>query len=273
MTCQGTFGQIDVVDRPDQRLLVMNNQIQGAAFLSPGAEFVDPQLSGPGPISSSAYALGWLAAGHCAPAAQALMIGLGSGAGACQLLWMFPWIELTIIEACPEVERVARESFPLINHYSREGRLRVIRGYAQEVLSRSTAEWDIGLADAYTGQSEATDINYLDELIDRCADVWLNVIDVPDGRHLAQTADRLAAADRPAAGYFRAVDILRASRTYMGPANWIVTTVDPPLAQLEAWRPFGGIPGQGGNWGRLNWEPFVHSWQPLALGDHHLLQL
>lgn len=273
MSCLGRFGLVDVRDGEGQRGLLLGQQVQGAAFFSPGADIVDPHLAGPGPVSSSAYTLGWLAAGFHTPHARALMIGLGSGAGACQLLWQFPWLELTIIEACPVIRQVATESFPLIGYYQAMGRLHMIMGMAEDVLSRSTDQWDLGLADAYTGETEASELRYLDELADRCADVYLNVIDVPDGRHIAQTVDRLAAAEKPVTGLYRAVDIMRASRTYNGHANWILTTAAQDPAKLVQWQPFASTPGEGGNWGRLNWEPFVRSWQPIALSDHHLQQI
>ena len=175
------------------RALFFGNQMQGGCALSPGAEAVDPDLAGPGPVTIAAYQAGWLHAGLYHPSGLACMIGLGAGSGVVSLLYNFPHLYMEVIEISQEVVDQAIEAFPLLGHYLSQGRLNI------RVEDANTAEfhgYDIGFADAYIGENNLI-MGYLQKFQDACECLWFNAIDTPHGPTVTKICESLQNAGRP----------------------------------------------------------------------------
>ena len=175
---QGMFGSIVVKVVNDGLYTFINDQCEGGSELHPPAAIIDPELpdDAPGPIPSSRYMLGWLLAGQDHPRGTGVMVGLGSGGGAVQLLAAFPETDLTIVEIDPAMVRAARASYPLIEYYENKGRLQIITEDAERYFKYSPDLWDFSLVDGYTGKSHLVH-SYLPDVCSRCSDIYANVID------------------------------------------------------------------------------------------------
>jgi hypothetical protein len=264
----GLFGPIAVADRNGARGLYLNGQLQGGSFLAPDAEIVSPGRQGPGPVSSSVYTLGWLAAGAHRPAAKALMIGLGSGAGAVAYLFCFPGARLDVVEIDPAMVDVALASFPLLSHYVELGRLRILCGDAAEfVANLGPGVYDVAMHDAYTGDPCLTISSpaFYAKLRESCGDLWLNVIGRPWQSPMRDDLNALAAAGCPPQL------LIFADHSVMSPfgdcidkdSNWIVTTADVSPEILDAFEPYDALhaiehPSAGAvqavDFARTSWE-------------------
>ncbi len=255
MECR--FGELSIRTtlNGEERQLLLNSQVQGASFMNPPSTWIDPTgPAGPGPISACAYALGWLLAGYQNPQASMIMVGLGSGAGAVQLLACCPDVDLTVIEICPEVIQLAEEHFPLINFYANQGRLNIVQGDAAEFFEHEQ-RWAIGLADAYTGKSNQIEASYMRLMHERCDRLYLNLIDRRDGPTMTEVRDWLEAQNTPVTEVYRADNILRGRPAYDAPGNWIVTTDHQKPLTLDQQQPFENAPDSPGrDFALANWS-------------------
>lgn len=213
-----------VSDSKNARHLILGNQVQGGSALVPSASVVEPALSGPGPVSIADYQNGWLSGGLPNPGANALMIGLGAGSGVVSLLYNFPQLRMTVVEISEDVVRAAIDGFPLLGYYLAEGRLELEIQDATTYLP--AGGFDLGFADAYVGENQLV-MPYLEDFLDSCQRVWLNVIDRPQGQDLRKVAAALQRRDR---------DVRIAGvQTWQGMKNWLMTDqVDFPEFQPYA---------------------------------------
>ena len=259
MKVEGLFGPIEIVRTGRNQQLRINGQNQGGAYLAPPASVVDPQLpdDAPGPASSSPYAVGWLVAGVANPSSSGVMIGLGSGSGAVQLLHEFPGVDVTILEIDPAVIELATQSFPLLDYYADQGRLNIIEADAADWLSERTDGFDFGLADAYTGEPRLLE-HYLDELFPHVGNVCLNVIDTIDGPSMSSVLGALAEHDKQVQHVFRASHLGHGLQLDDAQAtNWIVSTCPVTLAQLAGYTPFAELDDHGAYLTRLQWDQLL----------------
>jgi hypothetical protein len=253
----GAGGTVRVQDRNGARRLILNGQVQGGSLLNPPAAKVDPRLgAGPGPVSESVYHLGWLLPALADPKASVLMIGLGSGAGIVQLLYLFPDIDVTCIDIDPVVIQTALLYYPLLNYYQDQGRLHIVNEDAEAYLKTRTETWGFGCADAYSGKSNDLETGYLTVFGERCDAVAVNVIDSLAGRLMAQVADVLAVTGHGVQEVFKAVPF-GSLATYQGMSNWVLTDVEPDWDRLQAFKPFEDLGGVGAGYAQRNWEQFL----------------
>ena len=242
---QGAFGPVELRDSCGHRELLINGQVQGGAYFDPGAEVIWPDLpdTAPGPISTAAYANGWLLAGLDHPVSSGLMIGLGSGCGAVQLLANFPGVDLTIVEIDPVIVQTALEGFPLLGYYMDRGMLDIRVADASDFLAEGHDHWDFGLADAYTGEAELV-ADHLPDLIRRTDDLYLNVIDRFDGPSMRAIGECLQAADKPVREVFKSVPpgLLHVLRDFNCRSNWILTTHPVQWGKASRFQPFADLP-------------------------------
>lgn len=235
---KGMFGTIQAVDTNGVRHLQLNGQIQGAAYLEPDASILAPGLRGPGPMASSTYMTGWLLAGSQHPQASMLMVGLGSGAGAIQLLTVCPEVDITVVEIDPVMVDAATEAFPLLTYYQNQGRLNIVVEDATTYVE-SDGPFEVALADAYDGITGALKDSYLPTLLARSGAVYLNCIDYLDGRAAMAIAELAAAFGKPL------TQRLYASRFPPGEhpqANWILSTDQIDLSSAAMLEPFAELP-------------------------------
>lgn len=150
---KGLFGNISVSEtiHPEVRLMKINNEIEGQVFSSPDASFFSCLMDGPGGVAASRYLYGFIIPAWHFPDSKGLMLGLGAGIGATMLLALFPSLSLTAVEIDPEVIRLAREYFPLVAFYERQGRLTIIQAPANDYLKRSKERFSFALLDLFSG--------------------------------------------------------------------------------------------------------------------------
>lgn len=253
---RGMFGPIQIVRRDDIQALLLNGQVQGSAFLEPSAKTVDPSLDGPGPVSGSPYTYGWLLAGIQQPYGSGLMIGLGSGIGAVQLLYNFPQLDLTVVEIDPVMAEVALRNFPLLDHYLNLGRLNIVIADAEQYLTTAD-HFQIGLADAYDGGASFQLVTgYLAKLCQKCDDVIINVIDSPIAQHLAAVAAVCEEQGHPIQYVMRATPPEVAVNA-MPKANYILTSQALSLQDVDAFIPFANLTDAAAEYGRACWNSMV----------------
>jgi len=250
------FGPIEVHDAQGERRLLLNGQQQGAALLDPPASVVDRELpdDAPGPLSSSAYANGWLLAGGMNPHGTGLMIGLGSGAGAVQLLFCCPDVELCIVEIDPILTQMALSNYPLLDYYQNIGRLNIIVEDANDYLVANRDDWDFGLADAYDGGQAVID-SYMPALCGRCKNIYVNVIDTLAGKSMLGVAQMMDQAGKPVAEVIKAVPF-HIVTSFEGRSNWILTSQEPDLEALSEFQPFSQVDAPAHE---VSWDHFITS--------------
>lgn len=260
---QGMFGPIELRDTAQTRELLINGQVQGGAYLEPSAASVDSNLpdAAPGPMSSSAYSLGWFFGPLQYPNGSGIMVGLGSGAGAIQLLYNFPEIDLTVIEIDPAVVDMACQGFPLIEYYLNKGRLNIQLADAEKFLATRPDTWDFACADAFTGE-QGLRIGYLPLLCDHADTILLNVIDHLGGESMSEVLDILKKKGKLAADAFKAVPVGYPT-PYMSTSNWILTTDKPNMHDATAFEPFPASASHAALVTRLGWDQLLAS----ALSD------
>jgi hypothetical protein len=230
---RGKFGDIAIYDTQGIRELCIDDQCQGSAYLNPSSNIVDASLPfGPGPISHSPYHYGWLLAGVHYPQGSGLMIGLGSGAGAIQLLYEFPDIDLTVVEIDPAMTAEALRGFPLLNYYQDLGRLRIVHQDALVFLMEALDRYDFGLADAYSGSTEAVS-HYYDSLMGVCDAIYLNVIDKANGPSLRKAIYNIVNNDRPLTALYRPLPLELLRHPMHALANWIIVSSSSPRVGME----------------------------------------
>ncbi len=238
----GMFGKIEVIDSDDdKRFLLLNGQIQGAGFLQPDGTAVSPFMKNAGPlVPASSYMYGWLLAGAMHPSASAVMVGLGSGMGAIGLLHNSS-MDLTVIEIDQVMVDVARQSFPLLQHYEMEGRLNIVTADAKDYLEQSDT-FDVGFADAYDGQSYNIKNSYVPLLLEKSRHFYANVIDPIDGASTRLLLRLAQTVQKPIQYRIHTSCEQSIDSTQYQPANWLMTTdmLNPLL--LDQLYPFNELP-------------------------------
>jgi hypothetical protein len=238
MIIRGKFGTILVTDGPKSRRLYINRELQGGALFYPGADTVAPELSGPGPVSEAKYALGWLIAGKANPMGSFLMIGLGSGAGATQLLANFPEVDLTVVEIDPAMVEAATTSFPLLNYYADQGRLNIVVQDAKDFFEEHDWQWDAGLADAYTGQSYDLETGYFPGLCRSCLSLYVNVIGKFADDAFLRVADLMDEYGHQPMAFFQPNQLAEGGINADVISNWMLVSDDLDIYTLSQWQPF-----------------------------------
>ena len=244
---------ISLKDTPDARQLLMNNQVQGAAFFNPPASVVDQDLIGPGPIPACRYMAGWLAAAALEPFASAVMVGLGSGAGAVAYLHESN-ADLTVVEIEPDVIILAEKGFPLLKYYQDIGRLNIIAGKAEDVLNGEEI-YDVGMCDAYTGENALVEAVLMPTL-NSCKTFWCNYISVYGDKDQMQLLTELAMTGKPATGLFAASGLVHGIATCML-SNWVVTNADLNSEVLDAYQPFEKFDDASAEWIRQAYTDLI----------------
>lgn len=259
---RGMFGEITLREDGVTRALLINRQVQGSLFLRPDASEIDPELSGP-IVSASAYAHGWLLAGTQSPSGSGLMVGLGSGGGALNLLANFPDIDLTVVEIDPAVVSVAFKGFPALEQYLNKGRLNVVISDAKAYLGEHSHKFDFGLADAYTGKGQKHVVSYHALLKERCKDVYFNIIDSTDLELVKATKETFADLGMPLRWLMRALppELLKSPAVHT--SNWIVTSSDVNWRLADDFEPFPKLEGPEIDWTRICWNALIASPQRL----------
>ncbi len=231
----GMFGQLSVVETSGARRLYIDQQNQGGLVLGPDGQ--------PLPIAMSGYTTGWLLAGSQNPTGEALMVGLGSGAGPVSLLTCFPGLDLTVIEIDPAVVEMAQKWFPDVAHLMDHGRLRVLTGDAVGVLQQSFESgdrWDFAMADAYQGsERHHCPDDLLAALLSVTPHLWFNCIDHQGGPDISLLSDHLAALGAPIQHVLDCAPKVGQQLKH----NLICTTqaIDPQKA--DAFEPYQGTSG------------------------------
>lgn len=256
---RGMFGELSIVTTDTVRSLKINNQTQGSVFLDPSATVVDPSLSGPGPISASAYPYGWLVAGTQNPSGDGIMIGLGSSAGACQFLHCFPEATLVVVEIDSVLTQLALKNFPLIEYYLNKGRLHIEIADASDYLKSGTEQFAFGFADAYTGRGNKHVVSYHNLLRHRCKEVYFNIIDSVDHKLVNETKESFRDLGMPLKWGMRAIPPEMLDSPYVHTANWIVTTADVDWNLVDSFEPFKGLDGPEVDWARICWNGVIGS--------------
>jgi hypothetical protein len=173
------------------------------------------------------------------------MIGLGSGAGAVALLHQFPKIDLTLVEIDPEVIKLAREGFPLIQYYEDQGRLNLIQADAGNYLDKVDDTWDFGLCDAYTGENSLVH-KVVVPTIKRVDRFWANVIDYGFTDEMDELLGLVNQHSKygPVTGQFNASGT-QAVLVGLVLQNWIITNCALDLEKLDQYTPFEEFEGDG----------------------------
>lgn len=245
----GLFGPIEVRDQQGMRSLLLNGQIQGSAYLDPGADILIPGVDGPGPVCASRYMLAWLMAACDYPDGSGVMVGLGSGAGPISLLYNGN-ADLTVVEIDPEMVEAAEKAFPLLEFYQNQGRLRIVVADAGDYLSNCVHQFDFGCADGYTGDNQIVD-HYMPDLIDRSNTLYINCIDYMGGPSLEQQMNLLHQLGKPA------TEVVALGNSPNDPQNIVVTT-QKDLSKRNAFRPFSDLTDRAaGTWQR-DWTSLLH---------------
>lgn len=222
----------------------MRGQVQGASFFNPTAAAVQQDLIGPGPIPACRYMTGWLAAAALQPYASAVMVGLGSGAGAIAYLHE-SHADLTVVEIDPDVVALAEDGFPLLKHYQDAGRLRIIVGKAEEVLTGEEI-YEVGLCDAYTGENALVEAVIAPTL--RCCDAfWCNCISTLGSRAQIDLFRIMADECHPATGLFAASGLTHGVAARLL-SNWVCTSACLDETILDAYTPFETFDTDSAEW-------------------------
>jgi len=234
---KGLFGKIEIVDSHEARYLLLNDQIQGGGYLNPAATEFFPGMHGPGCVAASSYMMGWVVAGVQNANASGVMIGLGSGCGVTQMLYLCPKIDLTVVEIDPAMVDVATKAFPLLQRYILEGRLNIVTADASDYLKTSDV-FDIGLADAYDGMSYNLKSSYMAQLFDKSGAVYANCIDKVDGKATRNLIQLAKSKGKPIQHRLHATIDQPISAAEYQPANWIMTSDVLMPRVLDTFMPF-----------------------------------
>jgi len=230
-------------DTPDTRQLILGGQVQGASYFNPTAAAVVPDLIGPGPIPACRYMAGWLAAGVLDPFASAVMVGLGSGAGAIAYLHE-THADLTVVEIDPEIVKLAESGFPLLVHYQDLGRLNIIIGKAEDVLGEEV--FDVGMCDAYTGNNALVDA-VLAPTLRSCKTFWCNYISTYADKAQRDLLNEMDLAGTPATALLAASGLSHGIAMSML-SNWIVTNAELDWEKLDNYKPFESYDTDSAEW-------------------------
>lgn len=243
---QAKFGPLVVQDSDRARELTLNGQVQGGAYLAPGAAVVKAGLQGPGPVSTCLYSQGWLAAAAGHPRGTVLMVGLGSGAGPVSVLFNFSEISVDVVEIDPVMVTEARKWVPLLDHYIDQGRLRIHVADAKDFVSAPETKWDLLCSDGYTGGNSLAvggkDHGFYRNARKCCGEIWLNWIGVANGIRMMQEFDALGAE-----GWSPERIYVPGAQLYPDlsrPRNWILTSEIPGAEALDSFQPYAALDEQ-----------------------------
>ncbi len=235
----GLFDTIHVVDSFPARKVFACGKLQGSMTLDPQADQVYPTCPpGPGPVTTITYQLAWLMAGVRHPHGCGLMLGLGAGSGAVALLHHFPQLSLQVVEIDPAMIRVAREYFPLVHHFERQGRLEIINANAADFASASAALYDFALIDisidAADAQMQILSRTFSEAVMRIAGEVWINALTAKDAPFLG----KLMRAYEGLTTLFSSEPLtawLPIKR------NWITTNASLDMKNLQALQPYPGL--------------------------------
>lgn len=249
----GLFGTIIVADEHGCRSVLLKNVREGCSFLDPSASIVSSELVGPGPISGCAYALSWLVPGLLFPTGSGLMIGLGAGAGAVQLLYNFPDLDLTVVEIDPVMIQVAVTYFPLVDYYQNIGRLKIVQSDAASYVTQCVDKFDFGCADAYTGEQSMVD-DFLPGMCKLCNSIYVNYIGALNDLQLSKTVEVMSDAQ------LQPEDLFCTSKLHVESpdvnANWCIASHCPSMDVLDRFIPFAALDDDipAVEWSRNMWS-------------------
>jgi len=222
----GKFGLIQIIDDSQTRSLWIDEQRQGLLYKQPGADEWEPTCrSGPGPISSSFFAAGFLLVGCLKPQGSGLVLGLGCAAGIVMSLACFPHLHLTVVEVDPTMVRMCLTFFPLVQHYLDAGRLEIVTADAQDFLLTNDRHFDFLQCDAYDGRSQLPDwftsIAGVERMAATAPLLSLNIMGQLNRPHLHQVLSRFDAVGRPIQMLYPGLEIHQAETI---PTNWLALT-------------------------------------------------
>ncbi len=141
-SAMGEFAEIRVLQSPVSRYLCIADQIQGGYWLEQGQ---------PSPIPSSTYVAGLLFAASSPAIHKVLILGLGAACGAVALLAAYPQLDITVIELDLKIISAAKQQFPWVNHYQKNGRLNIIHGDGFSYLFNTQQTFDLCFVDIFCG--------------------------------------------------------------------------------------------------------------------------
>lgn len=227
----GMFGRVCVVEGFSRRRLFIDDQLQGGMYVHSG------KLQ---PLGENAYLYGWLIGGVHHPRSDAVMVGLGSSAGAITLLAEFPDMQLTVVEIDPTIIKAVESCFPFADEYIDQGRLQIVNADAQDFFERNES-FDICFYDAYNGGESVADLP-LAAACESCDSVYINVIDTLSGPHLKRCCDTLEKTGHQVGEIYRCQDGRGRFKTM---ANWVVSTDEPQWELLDSYEPLAESHIQG----------------------------
>ncbi len=238
----GLFGRIEVVDSFPWRKVFACGKLQGSLSLVPPADRSYPDCApGPGPVTDISYQLAWLMAGANHPRGVGLMLGLGAGSGAVALLHHFPHLSLRVVEIDPAMIAAARDYFPLVGYFERNGRLEIIQQEATEHLQETTAAYDFVLVDiAIDGGAAQHPIlsSSFCESVTRVSDeIWINALASRDSLFLKRLTGRY-----PALTTLFSSEALDAWLPIQ--RNWIATNARLENGSLPILTPYSTLPDE-----------------------------
>ena len=240
----GLFGRIRVVEDNSGRSLMIGEQNQGGAYLSPDSRtFLADAIEGPGALPESFYLSGWLAAACEAPQGNGLILGLGSGAGAVTLLQHFPELTLEVVEQDPAIIRLAEMYFPLTSAYRKLGRLKIIEAEAGTFLAKNDRTYDFSLMDLYAGVDQFPPrflkLDFIKNLCRSSQSVWANLIGNLKNPYLRMALQAFVTAGHPMRYLSSAVSPNSWDQIQ---ANWLASTADVDRDKVRHLLPFPELP-------------------------------
>jgi hypothetical protein len=160
------------------------------------------------------------------------------------MLHCFPELTVTIVEIDPVVVDLATEHFPLVAHYRREGRLRVLVDDATHALAEGTAHYDAAFVDLY-GDTTAPlmrGIRLYELLRARADTVWVNVVDTQDPPMIGALIEEMRTASLPIGALFKpSAEGPDAEEAGSGTGHWMIGSQMPDLDPLRRFTPFSTL--------------------------------
>ena len=241
----GPHGTVRVVDTQKSRKLIVGAMVQGGCFLEPSATSIYSDApSGPGPVFELGYQVAWLAAGRRHPEGYGLMLGLGCGAGVVALLHHFPGLHVDAVEIDPMMASLAREYFPLVRYFERQGRLGIIVEDAMGFLTSTSRTYDFVLADIATDSRQdgtpSSSSPFVERILAVTSEVWFNAISSLDFPALHRLLGRFDECDSPVK---MLMSTERISAWLPIRRNWILSTADIDMDDLRALTPYPEVDG------------------------------
>ncbi len=185
-TAQGMFGKITVGQTEERRYLHIEQEREGSFYLIDGK---------PSHLPASQYTAGFLPAGcHFnanTKATNALMLGLGAGAGVIALLSNFSQLHITVVEIDPAIIELSCRYFPLLTYYINNGRLNIICQDAINFVqthsqAHASTHFDFAIIDIYQGNftfaGKLREQSFLSALNNIASLIVVNLLPLPSKR-------------------------------------------------------------------------------------------